>query len=204
MKIRRRRRQNIETVINVTSLLDVTFILLIFFMITTTFAKPNKQLPLITLPEATNVEDQKKQADIEVNIDAQGNYYINGNKLIDNEISTLSRALEREKQTKENPYVLVKGDDKVSYQSVVNIFDAITQLNMGVILNYDNNANVVSKLVKVLESEKKKNAKNETTLAIKVDMNASIRTFANIMEAAKQANLEKLQLSIPVTKRKEK
>jgi len=204
MKIRRRRQQNIETVINVTSLLDVTFILLIFFMITTTFSKPNKQLPLITLPQATNVEDQKKQADIEVNIDAQGNYHINGNKLIDNEMSTLSRALEREKLSKENPYVLIKGDEKVTYQSLVNIFDAITKLNMGVSLEYDSHSNVVSKLVKMLESQKTNSSKNETTLALRIDMNASIRTFANIMEAAKQANLEKLQLSIPVTKRKEK
>lgn len=204
MNIRRRRpSQNIDAVVNVTSLIDVTFILLIFFMITTTFAKPNKQLPMITLPEATNVEDQKKQADIEVIIDDKGNYHINGHQLMSNDISNLSRALEKEKEKKKDAYVLVKGDEKTTYQSVVNIFDAITKLNMGVVLNYDSYSPIVSNLVKVLEIEKKKLAKHETTLVIKVDAKSTMKTFANMMEAAKQANLEKLQLSIPVIPRKE-
>ncbi len=205
MNIRRRRRsQNIDAIVNVTSLIDVTFILLIFFMITTTFAKPNKQLPMITLPEATNVEDQKKQADIEVIIDDKGNYHINGQQLMSNDISSLSRALEKEKENKKDAYVLIKGDEKTTYQSVINVFDAITKLGMGVTLNYDNTSPVIPNLVKLLESEKKKLAKNEITLAIKVDAKSTIKTFANMMEAAKQANLEKLQLSIPVIPRKEK
>jgi len=204
MNIRRRRRsQNIDAIVNVTSLIDVTFILLIFFMITTTFAKPNKQLPMITLPEATNVEDQKKQADIEVIIDEKGNYYINGQQLMSNDISSLSRALEKEKENKKDAYVLIKGDEKTTYQSVINVFDAITKLSMGVTLNYDDTSPVIPNLVKLLESEKKKLAKNEITLAIKVDAKSTIKTFANMMEAAKRANLEKLQLSIPVIPRKE-
>jgi biopolymer transport protein ExbD len=204
MNIRRRRRsQNIDAIVNVTSLIDVTFILLIFFMITTTFAKPNKQLPMITLPEATNVETQKKQADIEVIIDDKGNYHINGQQLMSNDISSLSRALEKEKENKKDAYVLIKGDEKTTYQSVINVFDAITKLSMGVTLNYDNTSPVIPNLVKLLESEKKKLAKNETTLAIKVDAKSTIHTFANMMEAAKRANLEKLQLSIPVIPRKE-
>ncbi len=204
MNIRRRRRsQNIDAIVNVTSLIDVTFILLIFFMITTTFAKPNKQLPMITLPEATNVEDQKKQADIEVIIDEKGNYYINGQQLMSNDISSLSRALEKEKENKKDAYVLIKGDEKTTYQSVINVFDAITKLSMGVTLNYDDTSPAIPNLVKLLESEKKKLAKNEITLAIKVDAKSTIKTFANMMEAAKRANLEKLQLSIPVIPRKE-
>jgi len=204
MNIRRRRRsQNIDAIVNVTSLIDVTFILLIFFMITTTFAKPNKQLPMITLPEATNIEDQKKQADIEVIIDEKGNYYINGQQLMSNDISSLSRALEKEKENKKDAYVLIKGDEKTTYQSVINVFDAITKLSMGVTLNYDDTSPVIPNLVKLLESEKKKLAKNEITLAIKVDAKSTIKTFANMMEAAKRANLEKLQLSIPVIPRKE-
>ena len=207
MNIRRRRRsQNIDAIVNVTSLIDVTFILLIFFMITTTFAKPNKQLPMITLPEATNVEDQKKQADIEVIIDEKGNYYINGQQLMTNDISSLSRALEKEKLkiNKEDAYVSIKGEEKTTYQSLINVFDAIKNLNMGVALTFDSNSSVISKLANILELEKKKLAKNETTLAIKVDAKSTIQTFANMMEAAKQANVEKLQIIIPVTPRKEK
>lgn len=203
MKFRRRQSQNIDAIINVTSLIDVTFILLIFFMITTTFAKPNKQLPMITLPQATNAEDQKKQADIEVQIDEQGNYYINGNKLLSNDISSLSRALEKEKANKTDAYVSVKGTEKTTYQSVVNVFDAITKLNMGVALEYDTHSAMIPKLVKMIENEKSKLTKNETTLAMKIDAKASMQTFANLMEAAKRANLEKLQLNIPVIPRKE-
>jgi biopolymer transport protein ExbD len=204
MKIRRRRSQNIDTVINVTSLIDVTFILLIFFMLTTTFAKPNKQLPMITLPQATNVEDQKNKADIEVQIDAQGNYYINGNKLISNDISSLSRALEKEKEqlNKKDTYVSIKGDEKVIYQSVVNVFDAIKNLSMGVALTFDNNSLIIPKLVSLLEIEKKKISKSDLTVAVGIDANSSIVNLANIMEAAKQSDFQKLTLS-PVSVRKE-
>jgi biopolymer transport protein ExbD len=205
MKFRRRRSQNIDAIINVTSLIDVTFILLIFFMITTTFAKPNKQLPMITLPQATNVEDQKNKADIEIQIDDKGNYYVNGRKLISSDISSLSRALEKERALlihKENVYVSIKGDDKVTYQSVVNVFDAIKNLNMGVALTFDNNSLMVSKLINFLESEKKKLSKPELTLAVGLDANSSITNLANTMEAAKQVGFQKLMLS-PVSPRKE-
>jgi len=206
MNIRRRRRsQNIDAIVNVTSLIDVTFILLIFFMITTTFAKPNKQLPMITLPEATNVENQKKQADIEVIIDEKGNYYINGQQLMTNDISSLSRALEKEKLkiNKEDAYVSIKGEEKTTYQSLINVFDAIKNLNMGVALTFDSNSLVISKLANILELEKKKLAKNELTIAVGIDANSPIINLANIMEAAKRSDFEKLTLS-PVTPRKEK
>lgn len=204
MKIRRRRSQHIDTVINVTSLIDVTFILLIFFMLTTTFAKPNKQLPMITLPQATNVEDQKNKADIEVQIDAQGNYYINGKKLISNDISSLSRALEkeREKLPPKETYVSIQANEKAVYQSVVNVFDAIKNLHLGVALTFDSNSPIIPTLVNALEKEKNKIAKSELTMAVGIDANSSIINLANIMEAAKQANFHKLTLS-PVAVRKE-
>jgi biopolymer transport protein ExbD len=206
MNIRRRRRsQNIDAIVNVTSLIDVTFILLIFFMITTTFAKPNKQLPMITLPQATNIEDQKNKADIEIQIDEKGNYYINGQQLMSNDISSLSQALEQEKAkiNKEDAYVSIKGDEKITYQSVVNVFDAIAKLNMGVALTFDNNSLIISKLINLLEVEKKKFSKTELTIAVGIDANSSIVNLANIMEAAKQSNFQKLTLS-HFDKRKEK
>jgi biopolymer transport protein ExbD len=206
MNIRRRRRsQNIDAIVNVTSLIDVTFILLIFFMITTTFAKPNKQLPMITLPQATNVENQKKQADIEVIIDEKGNYYINGEQLMTNDISSLSRALEKEKLkiNKEDAYVSVKGDEKVTYQYVINVFDTIKNLDMGVAPAFPENSLIVSKLVNLLELEKKKFSKTELTIAVGIDANSSITNFANIIRAVELSDFQKLTLS-HFDKRKEK
>ena len=58
------------------------------------------------------------------------------------------------------------------------------------------------KLVNLLEIEKKKISKSDLTVAVGIDANSSIVNLANIMEAAKQSDFQKLTLS-PVSVRKE-
>ena len=75
------RRQKLEEVsINLTPLIDVVFLLLIFFMVSTTFTRET-QLS-IDLPEATGEAREARQDEIEIQIAETGGYRVNGRGLV--------------------------------------------------------------------------------------------------------------------------
>ena len=86
MNLRRKRRNEPE--VNMTSLIDVVFLMLIFFMISTTFnreAELSIQLP--TANQEAKAEAEKKV--VEVVIDAEGNYFINLQALVNRKPETV-------------------------------------------------------------------------------------------------------------------
>ncbi|MFN3786608.1 MAG: ExbD/TolR family protein, partial [Thiothrix sp.] len=89
MKFRTRERR--ESTVDLTSLIDVVFMLLIFFMVTTTFDK-NAELK-IALPTASNTTVSNADEKLELLIDAQGRYYINGREVLNNQPETLFQAM---------------------------------------------------------------------------------------------------------------
>ena len=80
MKFRRKPRENVE--INLASLIDVVFILLLFFVVTTTFTRET-QLK-VDLPEAASgtPPEQTELKQVEVLIGADGAYSVNGKALL--------------------------------------------------------------------------------------------------------------------------
>jgi biopolymer transport protein ExbD len=118
-------RKRDELTINLTPLIDVVFLLLIFFMVTTTFSR-NSELAL-SLPEADHASAPKEEPNtVDIAIDAQGNFVVNGKRLVDNSPDTLARALERLEVGEHTPVVL-SGDAKVDYQAVITAMDVLTQ-----------------------------------------------------------------------------
>jgi len=89
LKFRRKHRE--EVGINLTPLIDVVFLLLIFFMVSTTFTRET-QLS-IDLPEAEGVVKETSEQQVEILIDETGNYRINGQGLVDNRMRTLQAAI---------------------------------------------------------------------------------------------------------------
>ena len=85
------RRDNME--INVTSMIDVLLILLIFFILTTTFSHQSNLK--ITLPQAHG-EGEAPPKPLEVAIDAVGNYFVNEKPVINTQLATLRKAIETE------------------------------------------------------------------------------------------------------------
>src|SRR5579885_352103 len=78
--------------INVTSLIDVVLLLLIFFMVSTTFLNPSHIN--LTLPKASNSStEREKPRTIEVSVDKEGRYAVNGQMLVNSQPATLKRAL---------------------------------------------------------------------------------------------------------------
>ena len=86
------KRQNKEAIeVNLTPLIDVVFLLLIFFMVSTTFTKENHLS--LDLPEATAEDQQIAPNSLEIIITAAGGYSINDNALVNNQLDTLKRGI---------------------------------------------------------------------------------------------------------------
>ncbi len=123
MKFKRAVRE--ELAINITPLIDVVFLLLIFFMVTTTFSKETRLL--VNLPEANADASEATPAQIEIIVAIDGSYTINGKALINTQLETLVRGLELESGGDINLPVLLLADAQATHQSVVTAMDAIGQ-----------------------------------------------------------------------------
>ena len=112
--------------INLTPLIDVVFLLLIFFMVSTTFNRDSELS--IELPSAA-VEATPRQPDaIDVAIDAQGRFYVNGRQLVNTQSKTVRQALQSAAGGHESPPIIISADAKTPHQSVVQIMDAAREL----------------------------------------------------------------------------
>ncbi len=121
-------QEHADSELNITPLIDVVFLLLIFFMVSTTFQKET-QLKL-QLPQATDNEQPLPDQSIEVTINASGKYYINGSELSDSTPTTMRRALARVSRGKKDVPLVIKADARASHQAVVTAMDAAAQLGM--------------------------------------------------------------------------
>lgn len=123
MKFRRKIRD--ELAINITPLIDVVFLLLIFFMVTTTFNRETRLL--VNLPEANAELAESTPTQIEVMVARDGSYSINGRALINNRLDTLMRGLELESNGDTSLPILLIADAEATHQSVVTAMDGIGQ-----------------------------------------------------------------------------
>ena len=123
MKFKRTLREELS--INITPLIDVVFLLLIFFMLTTTFSRETRLL--INLPEANADIAESQSPQIEITVARGGSYTINGRALINRRIETLMRGLELESGGDLNVPIILVADAEATHQSVVTAMDAISQ-----------------------------------------------------------------------------
>jgi len=129
MNFSRRNKQPLE--ITLTPMIDVVFLLLIFFMVTTTFSQQSELK--INLPEAKGTEAESKEKVIVLTINADGLYFINGDdglphQLINQKNDTLRRALiQTAGNTRLIPFI-ISADGKTPHQAVVTVLDIASQL----------------------------------------------------------------------------
>jgi len=76
-----------EPEVNLTPLIDVVFLLLIFFMVSTTFEQQSRIQ--IELPEATATAAETENETLEIVIDTQGRYFIGERQVVNSEVKTL-------------------------------------------------------------------------------------------------------------------
>lgn len=114
--------------VNLTPLIDVVFLLLIFFMVSTTFDK-NAKLK-VQLPQAEAQIQQKAAETIVLSIDAKGKYYVNDRQLVNEQLETLKRALEKSAKGRTDVTLLLRADGRAAHQSVVRAMDVAAQLGL--------------------------------------------------------------------------
>ena len=123
-----RRKKPEEVGVNLTPLIDVVFLLLIFFMVSTTFTRET-QLKL-ALPQAGSGEqiENTDQQQIEVIIAASGDVAINDKALADPSLDSLKAALQRESAGDATLPIIITADAQTPHQSVIMAMDAAGQL----------------------------------------------------------------------------
>lgn len=121
-----KRQAKNEEEINITPLIDVVFLLLIFFMVSTTFTKETHLK--VDLPEAEGKPAEDNTVQIEILISANGSYSVNGEGLVNSQLKTLMAAIEKKNSgTTDIPFVIT-ADAKVPYEAVVQAMDAAGRL----------------------------------------------------------------------------
>ena len=113
--------------LNVTPLIDVVFLLLIFFMVSTTFERESQIQ--VQLPEASSeAEPQTPPRALDITIDREGRFYVNQLEVINTEIDTLKRALEKVAMQESELPVIITADAQTPHQAVMTAMDAASQL----------------------------------------------------------------------------
>jgi biopolymer transport protein ExbD len=126
MKLQSRSRDEPE--INVISLVDVLLVLVLFFMVSTSFLRETEIS--LQLPEATTTESRAEapREALEIMITQTGAYLVNGRELVNSERRTLRAAIERLAGEKRDQPVFIRADAAATHQAVVTAMDVAGQL----------------------------------------------------------------------------
>ena len=125
MKFQGRRHEDTE--LNMTSLIDVELLLLIFFMMSTKFIDEGRLQ--VRLPEAGVQPDEASlRKTIEIEVTAEGGYRVGGRDLVNNSPDTLATALARETGGNRAQVITIRADARAVHQSVVTAMDVCGRL----------------------------------------------------------------------------
>ncbi len=120
-----RPRPQEELDVNITPLIDIVFLLLIFFMISTTF-KQEFEVG-IELPQASS-EKRMTEKVLEITIDSSGVYYLNRKKLVNNKVASLKRGMQKLSAGDIKLPVVISADAKTPHEAVIRAMDTARQL----------------------------------------------------------------------------
>lgn len=121
MKIRANHQQLPE--IGMAPLIDCVLLLLIFFMVSTTFKHESElQIELPSAGQRVAPDPQRKA--IELSIDQQGRFFVNQEALVNTQLGTLTRALQQAAAGRREVAVLILADARTPHQAVMTAMDA--------------------------------------------------------------------------------
>jgi biopolymer transport protein ExbD len=123
------KEENVE--INMTALIDVVFLLLIFFMVSTTFDRHARLK--VSLPEASAKATRQEVEPLVLSIDARGNYFLNDRQLVNKQLDTIKQAILKtlpDNQDIHDTSMVLRADANTPHQAVVRAMDAASQLGM--------------------------------------------------------------------------
>ena len=110
--------------LNITPLLDLVFVLLVIFIITTPQMMNNLEM---NLPSGDKSKNKEKPKVNNITINPNGDTFLNGEYVT---MPLLRERLEQIEQTDPSPNVVIKGADDVDYQHMVSVIDILQQLDI--------------------------------------------------------------------------
>lgn len=127
MNFRGRPKRSADAELDLTSLIDVIFILLIFFLVTASFTQTQDQSVPVDLPEGSSGGDIQAQEELTIFIEANGTVTLRvQDEVIDSgvEAKDLNARLRTVHQEIGTRPVFLRGDEMVRYGEVVRVLDA--------------------------------------------------------------------------------
>ncbi|MCU0721069.1 MAG: biopolymer transporter ExbD [Pirellula sp.] len=127
MTINIRKSKALES-LNLTPLIDIVFLLLIFFLVATRFAQEDRELP-VQLPSAANALPMTLEPnELVINVDESGTYIVQGAAL---DLVGVERVIRQ--AVADNPIqqvVVIRGDKNVRLQAAVTLMDMCAKLKV--------------------------------------------------------------------------
>ena len=117
-----RGRTREEPEINLIPMIDVLLVILIFMMVTTTYAEFSELQ--INLPQASGEQSTSPNNQINVSVDATEHYAINNAVTAYTDVNALAQALNKVAGEQKDPTIIINADAKAPHQSVINIMEA--------------------------------------------------------------------------------
>ena len=111
-----------EPEINLIPMIDLLLVVIIFLVITTTYARFAELQ--INLPEAEGETAKETPAKLEVNVDASGNYHLNGTAVAFRGVDSLRESLVQAAGGQADPIVVISADARATHQAVIHVMDA--------------------------------------------------------------------------------
>jgi biopolymer transport protein ExbD len=112
--------------VNLTPMIDVVFLLLLFFMVSTSFIRESSLK--VDLPEATGEAMVEQIEPIDIIINSAGIFTINQTELLDNSREAVSEALKTAVGEQTDPHIVISADADTDYQNIVTAMDTAQAL----------------------------------------------------------------------------
>jgi biopolymer transport protein ExbD len=111
--------------INLVPLIDVLLVIIIFLVVSSTFARMSELQ--INLPTAEANAPEQKPLVIDVGIDAKGHYMVGKRSLSDGSVTAIGAALQSAVGDGKDPTIIINADTNTTHQSVINVMEAARQ-----------------------------------------------------------------------------
>ncbi len=112
--------------VNLTPMIDVVFLLLLFFMVSTSFIRESSLK--VDLPEATGEAMVEENTPVDIVINAQGEFSINDIVLTDNSRESITEVLKQVVADNTDPHIIISADADTDYQNIVTAMDTAQAL----------------------------------------------------------------------------
>ncbi|MGZ8943604.1 MAG: ExbD/TolR family protein [Methylobacter sp.] len=128
MNFNRRKREKLD--INLISMIDILFVLLLFFVVSTTFTRHTEVK--IKLPEANGEVTEQQAKMVILDIDVNGTYYLQGDdglphELINQQVATLKQQLQKLSENSSHMPLVINADGKSPHQAVITALEAASE-----------------------------------------------------------------------------